>query len=60
MRATEDMPMEAAPILMTPEGFDAFLIALSTPAYPVPEMVDVLRRTAPWEVDTDKASLGDA
>lgn len=44
MRATEDMPMEAAPILMTLEGFDAFLIALSTPAYPVPEMVDVLHR----------------
>ena len=60
MRATEDMLMEAAPILMTPEGFDAFLIALSKPAYPVPKMVDVLRRTAPWEADADEASLDDA
>lgn len=60
MRATEDVPTEAAPILMTPEGFDAFLIALSTPACPVPEMVDVLSRTAPWEDDADEASLGDA
>lgn len=55
VRAAEDVLMESAPIRMTPEGFDAFLNALSAPAHPVPEMVDVLRRAAPWENDVSKA-----
>lgn len=55
VRAAEDVLMEAVPIRMTQEGFDAFLNALSTPARPVPEMVDVLRRTAPWQNDASKA-----
>lgn len=49
VRAAEDVLMEAAPIRMSPEGFDAFLNALSAPARPVPEMVEALRRPAPWE-----------
>ena len=34
---------------MTPEGFEAFVQAISAPATPVPEMVASLRRKAPWE-----------
>lgn len=51
VRAAEDVLMEALPVRMSPEGFNAFLNALSAPARPVPEMVELLRRPAPWESD---------
>jgi uncharacterized protein (DUF1778 family) len=34
---------------MSPEGFAAFMAALSAPVAPVPEMVDLAKRPAPWE-----------
>ena len=37
--------METAPIRMSPTGFKAFVEALSQPARPVPEMVELLQRT---------------
>ena len=49
VRAAEDVLMEAVPVRMTPEGFDAFMKVLAGPAAPVPEMVELLRRRAPWE-----------
>lgn len=49
VRAAEDVLMEATPIRMSPDGFDALLKALSAPVAPVSEMVEVLRRLAPWE-----------
>lgn len=49
VRAAEDVLMETAPIRMSADGFRSFLKALSTPPSPVPEMVKVLKRTAPWE-----------
>lgn len=55
VRAAEDVLMEAAPIRMSPEGFDAFLDALSGPAAAVPEMVELLRRPSPWEQDEAKS-----
>ncbi|HWL05402.1 MAG TPA: DUF1778 domain-containing protein [Xanthobacteraceae bacterium] len=55
VRAAEDVLMEALPVRMSPEGFNAFLNALSAPARPVPEMVELLRRPAPWESDTAPA-----
>jgi uncharacterized protein (DUF1778 family) len=51
VRAAEEVLLETAPIRMSPASFDAFLAALSGPATPVPEMVDLLRRPAPWEKD---------
>lgn len=36
-------------IRMSPEGFAAFLATCSEPGAPVPEMVEVIRRPAPWE-----------
>jgi len=49
VRAAEDVLMETLPVRMSAEGFDAFMQALSGPAQAVPEMVQVLRRPAPWE-----------
>lgn len=54
VRAAEEILMENAPIRMSPADFDAFLAALSGPASPVPEMVELLQRPAPWEKDTPK------
>jgi uncharacterized protein (DUF1778 family) len=38
-------------ITMSAEGFKAFMEELDSPAKPVPEMVEFLRRKAPWERD---------
>lgn len=51
VRAAEEVLMESAPIRMSPDGFDAFLNAVSGPATAVPAMVELLRRPAPWEKD---------
>ena len=55
VRAAEDVLMETVPIRMSPAGFKAFMAALSGPATAVPEMVELLRRTAPWEARGSKA-----
>ncbi|MGA2290542.1 DUF1778 domain-containing protein [Bradyrhizobium sp.] len=49
VRAAEDVLMEALPIRMSPTGFKAFVAALSRPASAVPEMMELFRRSAPWE-----------
>lgn len=49
VRAAEDVLMETVPIRMSPAGFKAFMATLSGPAAPVPEMVELFERTAPWE-----------
>ena len=36
-------------IVMIPEGFSDFCLGLSEPAAPVPEMVELINRPAPWE-----------
>lgn len=54
VRAAEDVLMEALLIRMSPEGFDAFLQVLAEPPKPVPEMVELARRPAPWETSTRK------
>jgi uncharacterized protein (DUF1778 family) len=57
VRAAEDVLMETTPIRMSAEGFDAFMAAVSGPAAPAPEMVELFRRAAPWE--TDSPTTGD-
>lgn len=49
VRAAEEVLLDTLPIRMSPEGFDAFLAALAAPDTAAPEMVEVLRRPAPWE-----------
>jgi uncharacterized protein (DUF1778 family) len=55
VRAAEDVLMVTAPIRMSPTGFKAFVELLSQPACPVPEMVELFQRTAPWEPREAKA-----
>ena len=49
VRAAEEVVMEQSLIRMSPEGFAGFMEVLSAPAAPVPEMVELSRRPAPWE-----------
>ncbi len=49
VRAAEAVVMEQRLIRMTPQGFTDFLNALAQPAGPLPEMVELLKRPAPWE-----------
>jgi uncharacterized protein (DUF1778 family) len=42
--------MENTVIRMSPEGFSAFIDLLDRPAKPVPELVELLKRPAPWEI----------
>jgi uncharacterized protein (DUF1778 family) len=49
VRAAEDALLDHRLIRMSEAGFDAFLAALAEPAAPAPEMVEALRRPAPWE-----------
>src|SRR6201988_3313702 len=49
VRAAEEVLMETAPIRMSPAGFKAFMAALSGPATPVPKMIELFQRAAPWE-----------
>ncbi len=49
VRAAEDVLMENGLIRMSPEGFAEFMAVLSDPVKPVPEMVEVANRLAPWE-----------
>jgi uncharacterized protein (DUF1778 family) len=43
------LKLERTSITMSAEGFKAFVEELDKPAIPVPEMVALLRRKAPWE-----------
>jgi uncharacterized protein (DUF1778 family) len=49
VRAAEDVLMEHRLIRMSPEGFADFMAVLAEPPAPVPELVAVARRPAPWE-----------
>jgi uncharacterized protein (DUF1778 family) len=49
VRAAEDVLMDSRLIRMSPEGFAEFMEALSAPAAPVPDMVELAKRRAPWE-----------
>lgn len=49
VRAAEDVLMDNRLIRMSPEGFTEFMEILSAPAAPVPDMVELVERPAPWE-----------
>ena len=49
VRAAEDVLMENTLIRMSSRGFKAFLQAITGPAKPVPEMVELARRVPPWK-----------
>lgn len=56
VRAAEDVLMETMPIRMSAAGFAAFMATISAPAVPVPEMVELLERGAPWETSSKPKS----
>jgi len=47
VRAAEEVIMESTLVRMSPQGFEAFMAAITAPAAAVPEMVDLLKRKAP-------------
>jgi uncharacterized protein (DUF1778 family) len=47
VRAAEEVIMESTLVRMSPEGFEAFMAAITAPATAVPEMVDLLKRKSP-------------
>lgn len=49
VRAAEEAIMENTPIRLSPSAFEAFVATLDAPAKPVPAMVELLKRPAPWE-----------
>ncbi len=49
VRAAEDVVMEAGLIRMSEKGFAHFMKIVSAPAKPVPAMVELFKRQAPWE-----------
>lgn len=54
VRAAEEVVMEQGLIRMSPESFADFMETLSRPPVIVPEMMEVLRRSAPWEPSVDE------
>ena len=49
VKAAEDVLMESTLFRMSSLGFNAFMKALAAPQTAVPEMVELLKRPAPWE-----------
>lgn len=51
VRAAEETIVETTLVRMSADGFSAFLQAVSAPPAAVPEMIELLKREAPWEPD---------
>jgi uncharacterized protein (DUF1778 family) len=49
VRAAEDVVMEQQLIRMSEDGFADFMAVLNAPARPVPEIIEIQQRPAPWE-----------
>lgn len=49
VQSAEEVLMENTLLRMSPAAFNAFAAAISAPARAVPEMVQVLKRRAPWD-----------
>jgi uncharacterized protein (DUF1778 family) len=49
VRAAEEVLMDRALVRMSEEGFAAFMAAVTALAEPVPELVELFRRKAPWD-----------
>jgi uncharacterized protein (DUF1778 family) len=51
VRAAEEVLMENVVIRMSSAGFETFVSILDAPPAPVPQLVELLKRPAPWERD---------
>jgi uncharacterized protein (DUF1778 family) len=54
IRAAEDIIVESSLIRASPEGFAAFTASLDAPGKPVPSIVELLERPAPWKKATEE------
>lgn len=54
VRAAEDVLLEERLVRMTAGGFAAFMAHINESVSVVPELVDVLKRPAPWESPADE------
>ena len=55
VRAAEEVLVESSLTRLSPESFAAFEVAIATPGHVVPELVEALRRPAPWAARPAKA-----
>ena len=53
VRAAEEVVMEQSLIRMSPEGFAGFMDVLAAPTRPVPAIIELAKRPAPWEPGYD-------
>lgn len=53
-RAAEEVLMDHARVRVSAGGFAAFVVAVTAPAEPVPELVALFGRKAPWEAADGK------
>jgi uncharacterized protein (DUF1778 family) len=51
VRAAEAVLLETTVVRMSEKGFAAFMATIAAPAEPVPEMVELFGRKAPWETE---------
>lgn len=49
VRAAEEVVLEQMLVRMSGAGFAAFMAAVTAPAEPVPELVELFGRKPPWE-----------
>ena len=49
VRAAEEAIMDTNLLRLSPEAFDAFVAMMDAPPEPTPALIDLFRRTAPWE-----------
>ncbi|CAN7615277.1 DUF1778 domain-containing protein [Phenylobacterium sp. LjRoot219] len=49
VRAAEEVLLEQSVVRLDPADFEAFKAALDAPPAAVPEIVELLKRRAPWE-----------
>ena len=54
-QAAEEVLHDGSHLTMSAEGFEAFMRAVSAPAAQVPEMVNLLRRKAPWDKEATES-----
>ena len=55
LRAAEEVVMESTLVRMSANGFDAFMAAITGSPTAVPEMVELLKRRAPWATGDHKS-----
>lgn len=56
VRAAEEAVLDSVMVGMSAAAFTDFVAAVSAPGQPVPELVDVLKRPAPWETQSKPTS----